>query len=130
MEHLPDPEKTFKKTFNLLNKVGHLIIAIPNFNSHDKDYYRENWAGFDVPRHLWHFSTPFLINLACKYNFELIRKKPLLLDALYISFLSEKSKGSSFPFLRGMFKGAYFNLCAVRSGRYSSLVYVFKKLDP
>ena len=127
LEHLPDPEETFKSTFNLLNKSGHLIVAVPNIYSLDKDYYCENWAGFDVPRHLWHFSTPFLINFASKYNFELIRTKPLLLDALYISFLSEKQKGSRFSFLRGMVKGVYFNLRALRSKRYSSLVFVFKK---
>ena len=127
LEHLPDPEETFKSTFNLLNKSGHLIVAVPNIYSLDKDYYCENWAGFDVPRHLWHFSTPFLINFASKYNFELIRTRPLLLDALYISFLSEKQKGSRFSFLRGMVKGVYFNLRALRSKRYSSLVFVFKK---
>ena len=130
LEHLPDPEEILKKIFNLLNKSGHLIIAVPNVYSLDKDYYCANWAGFDVPRHLWHFSTPFLINFARKYNFELIRTRPLLLDALYISFLSEKNKGSRFSFLRGIVKGVYFNACALRSGRYSSLVYVFKKLTP
>ena len=127
LEHLPDPEETFKKIFNLLNKSGYLIIAVPNVYSIEKDHYRENWAGFDVPRHLWHFSTPFLINFASKYNFELIRTKPLLLDALYVSFLSEKHEGRRFSFLRGMVKGVYFNLRALRSRRYSSLVYVFKK---
>ena len=127
LEHLPDPEETFKKIFNLLNKSGYLIIAVPNVYSIEKDHYRENWAGFDVPRHLWHFSTPFLINFASKYNFELIRIRPLLLDALYISFLSEKHKGSRFSFIRGMVKGVYFNLRALRSRRYSSLVFVFKK---
>ena len=130
LEHLPDPEEAFKNTINLLNKSGHLIIAAPNIYSLDKEHYRENWAGFDVPRHLWHFSTHFLINLAGKYNFELIRTKPLLLDALYISFLSEKDKGHHFSFLRGMVKGVYFNLRAFRSGRYSSLIYVFKKRLP
>jgi len=127
LEHLPDPEETFKNTFNLLSNSGHLIVAVPNIYSLDKDYYCENWAGFDVPRHLWHFSTPFLINFASKYNFELIRIRPLLLDALYISFLSEKHKGSRFSFIRGMVKGVYFNLRALRSRRYSSLVFVFKK---
>ena len=127
LEHLPDPEETLKNTFNLLSNSGHLIVAVPNIYSLDKDYYCENWAGFDVPRHLWHFSTPFLINFASKYNFELIRIRPLLLDALYISFLSEKQKGSRFSFLRGMVKGVYFNLRALRSRRYSSLVFVFKK---
>ena len=130
LEHLPDPEETFKKIFNLLNNSGHLIVAVPNVYSLDKEHYCENWAGFDVPRHLWHFSTPFLINLAGKYNFQLIRSKPLLLDALYISFLSEKHKGSRFSFLRGMVKGVYFNLRALRSRRYSTLVYVFKKQAP
>tara|TARA_B110000444_G_scaffold224267_1_gene227335 strand:- start:1616 stop:2239 length:624 start_codon:yes stop_codon:yes gene_type:complete len=127
LEHLPDPEETFKKTFNLLNHSGYLIIAFPNAYSLDKEHYCESWAGFDVPRHLWHFSPPFLINLASKYNFEFIRSKPLLLDALYISYLSEKYKGRRFSFLRGIVKGVYFNLRALRSRRYSSLVYVFKK---
>lgn len=130
LEHLSDPDQTFKRSFNLLNKSGYLIIAVPNIYSHDKDHYNQNWAGFDVPRHLWHFSSPFLTKLGSKDNFELIRTFPLLLDALYISFLSEKNKGSSISFLRGLVKGVYFNLRALSSGRYSSLVYVFKKQAP
>ena len=130
LEHLSDPDQTFKRSFNLLNKSGYLIIAVPNIYSHDKDHYNQYWAGFDVPRHLWHFSSPFLSKLGSKHNFELIRIFPLLLDALYISFLSEKNKGSRFSFLRGLIKGVYFNFSALRSGRYSSLVYVFKKKAP
>jgi hypothetical protein len=33
-----------------------LIIAVPNYKSHDAEYYKEYWAAYDVPRHIFHFS--------------------------------------------------------------------------
>ena len=56
LEHLPNLEEQIKNISSLLNNDGVLIIAVPNFKSWDARHYGKFWAGYDVPRHLWHFS--------------------------------------------------------------------------
>tara|TARA_B100000767_G_C19773667_1_gene541399 strand:- start:2757 stop:3626 length:870 start_codon:yes stop_codon:yes gene_type:complete len=128
LEHVPDLEQCLRSIKTQLKKKGTLLIAVPNLNSFDAKYYEKYWAAFDVPRHLWHFSKEGMKTLVEPFGFELVRKYPLMLDALYIGYISEQHKGSRFPFLRGMFRGIESNIRAFFSGEYSSLVYVFKKI--
>jgi len=127
LEHLPKPEMHLSNYLNLLKSNGILAIAVPNFESHDLIYYQNAWAALDVPRHLWHFTPNGLINMANQNGFELIKKKPLRLDVFYISYLSEKNVGKSFPLLRGILKGMGFSLKTFFTSKHSSWVYVFKK---
>lgn len=126
-EHVLDLEACINE-FNLrLNKNGTLLIAVPNLNSYDAKHYNEYWAAYDAPRHLWHFPQTGIISLMDSKGFELKAKHPLILDALYISYVSEKHKGSKTPLIKGVLKGIVSNLKAKKSGEYSSLVYAFKK---
>ncbi|MDQ3102050.1 MAG: class I SAM-dependent methyltransferase, partial [Bacteroidota bacterium] len=52
LEHLHDLRGTFKKLYAQLSVDGSLIIAVPDRDSWDAHYFRENWAAWDVPRHL------------------------------------------------------------------------------
>ena len=56
LEHIHDLNKVFKKLKTKLSKSGHLIIALPNHESLDQKIYKEHWAAYDVPRHLYHFN--------------------------------------------------------------------------
>ena len=56
LEHVENLSEYISTLKNLLADNGKLIIAVPNFKSDDANYYKEFWAAFDVPRHLWHFS--------------------------------------------------------------------------
>jgi len=56
LEHIPDLEKQLSELKRLCKPNGHIIVALPNYKSYDAKYYKGFWAGFDVPRHLWHFS--------------------------------------------------------------------------
>ena len=56
LEHVPDLEVQIKELKRLLKPDGLLVIAVPNFKSYDAKVYKENWAAYDVPRHLYHFS--------------------------------------------------------------------------
>jgi hypothetical protein len=51
----------------------------------------------------------------------------MLLDAFYVSLLSERYAQKRTPLFSAFFKGLYSNLSALRSKEYSSLVYVLKK---
>lgn len=127
LEHLPNPEKSVLSYRQLLKKDGLLIIAVPNFESHDRFYYQQDWAALDVPRHRWHFTPKGLIKTIEESGFEWVKTKALILDVFYISYLSEKHRGKSIPFIRGMIKGLFFFLKSLFTSRHSSLVFVFRK---
>lgn len=127
LEHLPDPGASLKGFNTRLNQEGYLFLALPNFNSFDANYYKDNWAAYDVPRHLWHFSSAGIIQLCEKHGFELVEHKGLLFDAFYVSYLSEQYQKSKAAFLKGMCVGLWSNLKACFSKEYSSKLYIFKK---
>ena len=125
-EHILDLEACINEFNQRLNKGGTLLIAVPNLNSYDAKHYNEYWAAYDAPRHLWHFPQTGIISLMESKGFELIAKHPLILDALYISYVSEKYQGAKFPLLKGLLRGFSSNFKARKTGEYSSLVYLFK----
>ena len=62
-----------------LKEKGLLIIAVPNPTSHDAKHYKEFWAAYDVPRHIYHFSKNGMENLISKKsNWKLRKIKPLI----------------------------------------------------
>lgn len=127
LEHLPNLNSVFKSLNTLLETSGKLIIAVPNWESNDARHYASDWAALDVPRHLWHFTPHGLKKLAKIHGFECISQKPLWLDAFYISYLSERAKGTNLSILIGFIKGVYFTLKSVYNKKFSSLIFVFKK---
>ena len=127
LEHVPDLEKQIEELKRLLKKDGLLIIAVPNFKSYDAFKYQEDWAAFDVPRHLFHFSRTAIRKIFGEHSFEVVQEKPLWFDAFYVSLLSEKyKKGKSNP-LKAFLTGATSNQKARSTGEYSSLAYFLKK---
>ena len=129
LEHVPDLNECIQEAEKRLKSNGVFLIAIPNLKSFDAQYYKEFWAAYDVPRHLWHFSQRGIQQLIEPYGFELIAKHPLILDALYIAYISEKHKGSRFSLLKGILRGLQSNWKARKTGEYSSLVYLFRKTN-
>ena len=63
LEHVHDLHATLDKLSELLSPGGLMVIAVPNHTSVDANYYREYWAAYDVPRHLYHFN-PQSLNLS------------------------------------------------------------------
>ena len=128
LEHTHDPFVLLQSLKKNLNKSGKIFIAIPNFKSFDSKYYRKYWAGYDLPRHLWHFSRRSIYQIAEQNNFKIIKEKSLYLDAIYVSFLSEKYKLSSFPFLQGLIIGLISIFRSFYTKESSSFLYIFNKL--
>lgn len=128
LEHVSDLQWQVNQLNRLLKKGGRLVIALPNFNSYDAQFYQDKWAAYDVPRHLNHFSQDSIAKI---FNINGLIQKPtrkLVWDSFYISFLSEKYRQKSLPLLRGCLRGFISNIKARKSGEWSSLVYVFEKL--
>lgn len=125
LEHIPDLEDTLNILKDSLTPNGVLIVAVPNYKSYDAKFYNSYWAAWDVPRHVWHFSKPGLISLCQKFELELYKSKPLLLDAFYISMVSENYRKSK-NYLRAFLVGLFSNLMGLFKNEYSSFIYVFK----
>ena len=127
LEHVPNLEITIQKIEELLSTNGVLIIAVPNFNSFDAAYYKNYWAAFDAPRHLWHFSRNTMKKL---FSDKLIlqQTKPMIFDSFYVSLLSEKNKTGKQNLIKAFFIGLLSNISALKSKEYSSLIYCYKKL--
>jgi 2-polyprenyl-3-methyl-5-hydroxy-6-metoxy-1,4-benzoquinol methylase len=130
-EHLHNIQTSFEQLIRLLKPEGLLILALPNPMSEDAIYYKEYWAGYDVPRHLSHFSPVSIRLLYEKYHN--IRQEilvPMKFDAYYISILSEglKGRGKISALLHGLWQGYRSNRLAAKTGRYSSYIYVMRLL--
>ncbi len=126
-EHIADPEDFLNKIHKKLKRKGKLIIAVPNYQSYDALHYQGFWAAYDIPRHLFHFSPKGMKNLFKNQQWQLKENKPLYFDAFYISILSEQYKNNSLPWLRGAYYGTLSNIKALRSGNFSSLIYIIEK---
>ncbi|GGW43596.1 class I SAM-dependent methyltransferase [Arenibacter certesii] len=126
LEHLPNLEEQIKTLTGLLAENGTLIIAVPNYKSYDAKYYKSNWAAFDVPRHLWHFSKNSISALFEKHNFRVVKTKPMLFDAFYVSLLSEKYKSKKQNFIKAIYIGLKSNIYGWRTKEYSSHIYILK----
>lgn len=129
LEHLPNLEQQLSILYNLLKPNGTLVIAVPNYKSYDANYYKEFWAAYDVPRHLWHFSQVSISNLVSKVNMRVTRTLPMKFDAFYVSLLSEKYKSGFMNPLKAFWVGWRSNLKASTSKEYSSLIYVIQKVE-
>ncbi len=129
LEHMYKLKETLLQAKKALKNKGILLVACPNYTSWDANYYKEDWAAWDVPRHLQHFSPKSLKTLLEPAGFVQLQKTPLLLDAFYISIMSESQKGNRFSFLKGLFIGLVSNLVGFTTGNYSSQVYIFQKKD-
>ena len=125
LEHVYDINEYISKLKKLLNNDGYIILGLPNCDSFDAKYYKENWYAYDLPIHVSHFTKNDIKNLVNKHGLKLISIKPLIFDAYYISMLSERKKGRGFIF--GLLNGVISNLKSLKSGQYSSLMYIIRK---
>jgi 2-polyprenyl-3-methyl-5-hydroxy-6-metoxy-1,4-benzoquinol methylase len=126
LEHIPDIQRTIKNLQQRLTSSGKLFIAVPNYLSYDASYYQQHWAGFDVPRHLWHFSKQSMITLLEENGLNVISIIPMKLDAYYVSILSERNKNNSAlkSFINGIHFATKSNLNGKRKTNQSSLLYI------
>ncbi|WP_299548915.1 class I SAM-dependent methyltransferase [Seonamhaeicola sp.] len=126
LEHLPNLEDHLAVFKKLLKPNGVLIIAVPNYKSFDAKHYKEFWAAYDVPRHLWHFSKSSISRLVSKFSMRVVKIKPMWFDAFYVSLLSEKYKTGKMNPVKGFFIGAVSNFKGLTSKEVSSLIYCIK----
>ena len=126
LEHLPNLEDHIRVFKKLLKPNGTLIIAVPNYKSYDAKYYKQFWAAYDVPRHLWHFNKSSISKIVTKYSFNVEKVKPMWFDSFYVSMLSEKYKSGKMNPIKGFWIGMLSNIKALSTKEASSLIYIIK----
>lgn len=129
LEHLPNLEMHTALLKSLLKPNGTLVIAVPNYKSYDAEYYKNFWAAYDVPRHLWHFSKNSISKLFSKEQMELMKLLPMKFDAYYVCLLSEKYKSGIMNPMKAFWVGWLSNRKAKRTNEYSSHIYVLKNVN-
>lgn len=128
LEHMEHLNEVMDTLHSILKDDGTVFIALPNKQSSDARYYKKDWAAYDVPRHLWHFSPDDFELLAKNHGFKLTAIKPMYFDAFYIAMLSEKNRKTSLSSLIGLTKGGFFFLSSFFDvQKCSSVIYILKK---
>lgn len=128
LEHIHGFPSMLLNFNTLLLDTGILVIAVPMAKSADAKHYKQHWAAYDVPRHLYHFTHKTLTSACKNAGFYLIDKQPMVFDSYYVSLLSEKHIGSKLPLLKAFYRGSVSNIKAIlKKTPWSSEVSVFKK---
>lgn len=126
LEHVENLQEYISGLKKLLTKEGRIVIAVPNYKSYDALFYKECWAAYDVPRHLWHFSQNSISKLFSEVSMNVEKTIPMKFDAYYVSLLSEKQLSGKMKPIKSFYRGFLSNLKAKSSTEYSSLIYVIK----
>lgn len=135
LEHVHDLKNYVQQLKNLLNPNGRLIIAVPNYTCYDAFTYKEYWAAYDVPRHLYHFSPYSMKFLIEENGMNLIEYRPMWFDSFYVSLLSSQYKNARLPDGQGktnwfdaVWTGFLSNIKALSDKKKcSSVIYIIKK---
>ena len=126
LEHVHRLDETIEQLSKILTKEGKLIVAVPNYKSHDAMHYGAHWAAYDVPRHLYHFSPQSIKLLMQRHHLKVVRTYPMWLDSFYVSMLSERYKGGNM--IKAILQGILSNIVALfQKERCSSLIYIIEK---
>lgn len=127
LEHVYEPEETIINIKRILSEKGYLVLALPNNESWDAEYYKEFWAAWDVPIHLWHFSKKSIVQMLEKHKFKLVSTRAMLFDSFYVSLLSEEYKSGNKNYFLSFIIGLVSNIMARTTKKgYSSQIYIFK----
>ncbi len=137
LEHVHDLQEYVAQLKLLLKENGKLFIAVPNYTSKDAAIYKECWAAYDVPRHLYHFSPRSMQVLMEQHGLKIRQYKPMWYDSFYVSMLSSKYKNARLndPVGQGrtnlfasFFNGFRSNVNAmINVKRCSSVIYIIGK---
>jgi len=133
LEHVHDLNGVLQNLKLLLKKSGTIFIAVPNFQSDDGQHYKSYWAGYDVPRHLWHFSKNNMKQVLENNGLQITNILPMRMDSFYVSLLSESynhpNQWKLIAMIKAFTRGLISNAKARKKLNYSSLIYIATKCE-
>jgi len=125
LEHVHELHNYVEQLKGLLKQDGKLFVAVPNYTCYDENIYKEFWAAYDVPRHLYHFSPKAMKTLLEMHGMKIDSMKPMWYDSFYVSMLSEQYKTGKSNVAKAFINGAISNLKAAGDvKKCSSVIYV------
>jgi len=128
LEHVHDLKKYIQTFKRLLTDNGKIFIAVPNYTSYDAERYREYWAAYDVPRHLYHFTPNAMKLLMKEFDLKISEIKPMWFDSFYVSLLSSKYKNGNTKWFSAFWTGLVSNFKAMNDvKKCSSVIYIISK---
>lgn len=95
-EHISEPIPTIKKAKDLLTENGILWLSLPNVMSLDRIIKKENWNGWSLPYHFFHYSPVSIKNLLKNEGFRQIKIQKSFLNPLKL--VKSKSKSTNFAY--------------------------------
>lgn len=126
LEHLPHLDHYISELKQMLHNSSTLIVAVPNYEAYEERKFGEHWAAYDVPRHLYHFNQNSIKHLFNKHGLKVVQTLPMWLDSFYISLLSNKQSTGKDRYINSFITGLLSNTYAIKSGNFSSLIYIIK----
>ncbi len=129
LEHVHDVNLYIKTIKELIKPNGKIIIAVPNYQSFDGKHYQEYWAGYDVPRHLSHFSHKSMKLLLETHGLHLANTKLMPFDSFYVSMLSEKYKTGKTRYIPAFMNGLKSYIRALSNRQSCSSIIYIAQLD-
>jgi 2-polyprenyl-3-methyl-5-hydroxy-6-metoxy-1,4-benzoquinol methylase len=75
LEHTSNPYTCLAKSIKWLKPGGLLVIDVPNYESTDAQHFWNDWVGWQIPFHLYHFNPKTLGRLLAGHNFKILRQK-------------------------------------------------------
>jgi SAM-dependent methyltransferase len=78
LEHVPNPAVVLADVRRLLKPEGVLIVGVPLGDSVEANWFKANWAGYDVPRHLVTFTHASLSEFAQRHGFYLEEQRGIV----------------------------------------------------
>ncbi len=112
----------------LLAQGGVLFVAVPNYTAKDAKAYGRYWAGYDLPRHLYHFSPQSMQRLIQQHGMKVVAKLPMWFDSFYVDMLSSKYRSGKISYISAGLHGLASNINAINNvDECCSVIYVITK---
>lgn len=128
LEHVHDLHQYMDRINQLLKPGGKVFIAVPNYTSYDAEVFKEFWAAYDVPRHLYHFSPTSMKHLFGQHQFSVHSIKPMWFDSFYVSMLSKEYQTGHSKLISAGITGAISNIHSLlHPEKCSSVIYIGEK---
>jgi SAM-dependent methyltransferase len=75
LEHTPNPIEALLKARTWMKEDGLLVVEVPNYGGTDARREWQNWVGWSLPYHFYHFTPRALKKLLERCGFSIVRTK-------------------------------------------------------